>query len=194
VTDSRLLDLIELDRELAARSFRSFAETAFAQVEPGVTFLPSWHIDAICEHMQAIFRGDIKDLVINVPPGSMKSLLVCTLYPAWVWTQNPGRRGIYASYDSDLANRDSLRCRQVIESPWYQARWGEEAPDPAHRQVMRNKDQWAIKRFSNLAAGYRMATDLERPFTQSPGVFYHRDKPYPALSPLHSSEPIQNDL
>jgi len=157
---ARLLDLAALDRELAARSFRAFAEAAFSQVEPGVTFLPNWHIDAICDHMEAVFRNDIKDLVINVPPGSMKSLLVCTLYPAWAWTQDPGRRGIYASYAADLANRDSLRCRQLIESPWYQARWGEAATAPEWRKVVHNHDQWAVQRFSNAAAGFRMATTV----------------------------------
>lgn len=160
VDPAQLLDEIAIDRELASRSFRAFAESAFPVVEPGVSFLSNWHIDAICDHMQAIFRGDLADLVINVPPGSMKSLLVCTLYPAWAWTQDPGRRGIYASYSGDLSNRDSLRCRQLIESQWYQERWGEVAREPAWRKVVHNKDQWAVQRFTNDRAGFRMATTV----------------------------------
>ena len=157
---AQLLDLIAIDREVAKRSFRGYAESAFPQVEPGVPFLSNWHIDAICDHMQAVFQGDIKDLVINVPPGSMKSLAVCTLYPTWAWTQDPGRRGIYASYSADLANRDSLRARQLIESPWYQERWGESAAEPEWRKIVHNKDQWAVQRFSNDRAGFRMATTV----------------------------------
>lgn len=154
---ARLLDLIAIDRELASRSFFDYVKIAFPQVEPGVPFLDNWHIQALCAHMQAVFDNEIKDLVINVPPGSMKSLAICTLYPTWTWTQDPGRRGIYASYSADLANRDSLRSRQLIESPWYQERWGEAADNPI---VVRNRDQWSVQRYSNQAAGFRMATTV----------------------------------
>ncbi len=65
--------LIALDRELSLTSFRYFVQIAFNQVEPAREFLNNWHIDAICEHLEAVTRNQITRLVINVPPGSMKS-------------------------------------------------------------------------------------------------------------------------
>ena len=158
---AEMLDLIALDRELAGRSFRQYVEMAFPQVEPGVRFLANWHIDAICEHMQAVFNNEIKNLVINVPPGSMKSLSICTLYPTWAWgpADNPARRMIFGSYGEPLAYRDSLRSRQLIESQWYQARWGEAAETPWNR-VIANKQQWAKRLFSNTAGGSRQAVTV----------------------------------
>jgi predicted phage terminase large subunit-like protein len=44
-----------------------------------------WHIDAICEHLEAITAGDITRLLVNIPPGCMKSLLLNVFFPAWEW-------------------------------------------------------------------------------------------------------------
>lgn len=79
--------VIRLQRQLGRKSFRHFVQMAFHQVEPAREFLNNWHIDAICEHLEAVTRNQITRLVINVPPGSMKSLLACVFWPAWVWTQ-----------------------------------------------------------------------------------------------------------
>jgi hypothetical protein len=68
--------LSELDRELASRSLREFVRQAWAIVEPSTPFVDGWHIDAISEHLRAITEGQIRNLLINVPPRHMKSLLV----------------------------------------------------------------------------------------------------------------------
>src|SRR5262245_59729602 len=115
---------IWLDRELAKKSLRHFVELAFNQVAPARQFLPNWHIDAICEHLEAVTRSEITRLVINVPPGSMKSLLCGVLCPAWVWTFKPGAKWIFGSYALGISKRDNLRMRRLIESDWYKKRWG----------------------------------------------------------------------
>src|SRR4051794_12193024 len=61
--------------ELCASSLREFIEPAWPIVEPGTTFKSNWHIDAICEHLEAVSRGHIRELIINVPPRHMKSSL-----------------------------------------------------------------------------------------------------------------------
>ena len=112
----------EIDAELARRRFRDFIRLAWAVAEPGRPFLSTWHVDAIADHLQAISEGQIKNLLINVPPGHGKSLIVSVLWPAWQWIRSiEGAcwRGLFASYDSGLATRDSVRCRSLIESPWY---------------------------------------------------------------------------
>lgn len=89
-------------------------------VEPGTPLLWNWHIDAICEHLQAVTDGRIRRLLINIPPGHMKSLLVSVFWPAWVWARRPEWRALFSSYAMDLAIRDSVRCRDLITSEWYQ--------------------------------------------------------------------------
>jgi hypothetical protein len=69
----------EIDAEMAARSLREFVRQAWPIVEPSTPFVPGWHIDAIIEHLEAVSRGQIRNLLINVPPRHMKSLLVSNL-------------------------------------------------------------------------------------------------------------------
>jgi hypothetical protein len=63
-----------------------------------------------------VTRGEIRQLIINVPPRHMKSLLVSVLWPAWEWIQHPERRFLYSSYTASLSLRDSVKCRMLIES------------------------------------------------------------------------------
>src|SRR5215475_4401056 len=113
----------EVDRELAGRSLSEFVRQAWVVVEPATPFVPGWHIDAIIEHLEAVSRGKIRNLLINVPPRHMKSLLVSVFWPAWEWISWPARRWLYSSYAASLSMRDSVKCRRLIESPWYQERW-----------------------------------------------------------------------
>src|ERR1700735_1710362 len=114
-----LLD--EIDVELARRGLGEFVRQAWAIVEPATPFVPGWHIDAIIDHLEAVTRGQIRYLLINVPPRHMKSLLVSVFWPASEWIQHPERRWLFSSYVATLSIRDSVKCRRLIESPWYQA-------------------------------------------------------------------------
>lgn len=102
------------------QSLRKFVAAAWHQMEPAMAYIPAWHIDAICEHLQAAADGHILRLLITVPPGSAKSLLSCVAFPAFVWARRPEWRSTYLSYDNDLSTRDSVRCRDLLQSRWYQ--------------------------------------------------------------------------
>src|ERR1051325_3715859 len=115
----------EIDSELAARGLGEFVRQAWHIVELSIPFVPGWHIDAIIEHLQAVTRGQIRNLLINVPPRHMKSLLVSVFWPTWEWIRFPERRWLYSSYAASLSIRDSVNCRRLIESPWYQQRWSD---------------------------------------------------------------------
>jgi len=91
-------------------------------------------------------------LIINVPPGHAKSLLTAVFWPAWVWIDNPQTRWLFASYSAQLSVRDSLKCRRLIESEWYQQRWG-------HCYQL-TTDQNQKHRFENDRTGYRIATSV----------------------------------
>ena len=148
----QLPDLRQVERDLCQRSLRDFTKKAWKVVEPAIDFVPNWHIDAISEHLEAVTFGQINRLVINIPPGFMKSLMCGVFWPAWSWTHTPQTKWITASYSSLVAKRDSLRARRLMESGWYQSRWG-------HRWRP-NPDDWTKERYSNSLAGVRIATTV----------------------------------
>lgn len=112
----------------------------------------NWHLDAISEHLEAVSRGELRKLVINIPPRCMKSLSVSVFWPTWEWTTMPWTQWMFTSYHQNLSTRDSVKGRRLIQSPWYQDRWG-------HRFRLTG-DQNAKTRYDNTRGGYRLATSL----------------------------------
>lgn len=139
-------------RTLAERSLREFVRQAWHIVEPATEFVPNWHIDAICDHLQAVSDGRILRLLINIPPRCMKSLIVAVMWPCWDWITRPSRRWLFASYAAVLSTRDSVKCRRLLSSRWYQARWGD--------RFRLTGDQNEKMRFENDRTGYRIATSI----------------------------------
>jgi hypothetical protein len=86
-----------------------------------------WPLEAICLHLEAVTFGDIKRLLINVPPGFMKSLLTDVFWPAWEWgpMNMPYLRHLAFSYAQDLTTRDNNKLVNLVCSPQYRALWGE---------------------------------------------------------------------
>lgn len=109
-----------------------------------------WHLDAICEHLEAVERGDIKRLIINIPPGLGKSMLVSVYWPAWLWLRKPDLKMLCSSYGQALSDRDSQRCRDLIRSDWYR-----ETFEPDWELL---SDQDLKRHFKNSMMGERMAT------------------------------------
>lgn len=140
------------ERELYSRSFTHFIKAAWHVLEPATPFKSNWHIDAICEHLENVSRGTIKNLIINVPPRHMKSLLCSVLWPAWEWTFKPSTRWLFTSYSGGLSTRDSTKCRDLIASPWYQSLFG--------HIFQLKEDQNQKSRFENTRTGHRIATSV----------------------------------
>jgi hypothetical protein len=88
----------EVDTELAERQLLEFVRQAWHVVEPATAFVPNWHLDATCEHLEGVTRGRIPRLVVCMPPRHMKSLLVSVFWPCWEWIRHPERRWLYCSY------------------------------------------------------------------------------------------------
>lgn len=143
----KLPTLDEVDAELARRSLASFVRRHWATLEPEKPLIWNWHIDAICEHLEAVSGGHIRRLVINIPPGCMKSMLVSVMWPAWVWATRPGWRVITASYAHKLAVRDAAKSRRVLESARYQLDY------PG--RVVFSDDQNAKDYYENTKGGVR---------------------------------------
>lgn len=114
-----------IDREQVRRhGFAEFARRAWSHAEPS-PLVWSWHMDAIAEHLQALAQRQIRDLAIFVPPGLSKSRMASVLFPAWVWTFDPGRRFFAASYSDKVVLRDARAHRGLCADAWYQERWPE---------------------------------------------------------------------
>jgi predicted phage terminase large subunit-like protein len=144
-------DETEALAEIDSKSLRCFIEDAWPTAVPSL-FQYNWHIGAIAEHLTALYRGQIRDLLINIPPRFGKSSICSVMFPAWVWLQDPRVKLLYSSYAANLAIRDSLATRQLIESNWYQSRWSD--------RFTIAKDQNEKSRFENSFKGYRLATSV----------------------------------
>jgi len=144
--------LDEFKRWRAETSLHAFVKQAWHVVEPGKPFVDGKHIHAMCLHLEAVSRGEIKRLLINIPPRSMKSLLVSVFWPCWEWINSPEKRWLFASYSDRLSVRDSMKCRHVICSKWYQDNWS--------GRFRLADDQNTKGRFENDKRGFRMATSI----------------------------------
>jgi predicted phage terminase large subunit-like protein len=118
-------DWLAIEREACSRSLTTFIRRAWAVLEPGQPYVHGWHIDAMAEHLEAVTAGQITRLLINIPPGTMKSLMTGVLWPAWEWGPRgmAHQRFIGASHEATLATRDNLRMRRLIQSEWFQGLW-----------------------------------------------------------------------
>lgn len=98
---------------------------------PDTPYIPGLHIDLLCDHLEAITSGKLlamgreNRLLFNVPPGTMKSLLVSVFWPAWEWGPQAmlHLQIITTSHRMDFCVRDSNRFRKLVQSDWYQQRW-----------------------------------------------------------------------
>lgn len=131
---------------------RKFVADAWHVVEPGKEFKSGWHIDAICDHLTYVSLGDIDDLVINIPPRHSKSTVVAVMWPAWEWIWQPSTQWLFATYANSLTIRDSVKCRRLIQSPWYQQHFGD--------SYQLSSDLNQKGRFDNTYFGYRLATSV----------------------------------
>lgn len=152
--------LEQLDRIDYENSLYQFHRAAWRHMDPA-PWVDSWAIEAIAEHLQAVVDGQIRRLLINCPPRIGKSSLCSVSLPAWCWAQPETRWGptsgpqvqfMHASYAEKLSLRDSVKCRTLIQSPFYQRLWG------ARFRIA--SDQNVKSRFRNDKGGERLITSI----------------------------------
>lgn len=158
-----------IKRAKAKESLFEFTKQAWSLLEGGKPFIDGWHIQAICEHLEAVSKGEIRNLLINMPPRHSKSSLISVMWPTWHWISTPNSQFLYGSYSLQLALRDSVRCRRLIESNWYKSRWGD-----IFRLV---GDQNTKIKFENNRTGFRMCTSPSGSSTGDGGDFVVCDDP-----------------
>jgi predicted phage terminase large subunit-like protein len=172
----------ELLTRRAKESLRAFVECAWPVLEPATPFRPNWHIDLMCEYLEAITAGELHRLVVNIPPRYMKSLLTSVLWPSWEWIRRPSNRWLFISYAESLASRHSLDRRRLLRSPWFQGRWGQ--------LIQLVKDQQAKLEFHNTRRGAMVATSMGGAVTGKGGNRIVLDDPH---NPMQAESDTQRD-
>ena len=138
-----------IEREACRRSLATFIRRAWAVLEPGQPYVHGWHVDAMAEHLEAVTAGQITRLLVNIPPGTMKSMMTSVFWPAWEWGPKglAHLRFIGASHEEGLATRDNLRMRRLVQSEWFQTLW----------PLTLTGDQNQKTYFENDATGWRQS-------------------------------------
>ena len=167
--------LRDIDRADCEDSLYTFLRSGWRYIS-AAPFVDGWPIEAVAEHLQAVVDGDIRRLIINIPPRCAKSSLTSVALPAWTWAQKtisptsgPGVQFLHASYAQQLSLRDSVACRRLIESQWYQSMWKDR-----FRLV---SDQNTKTRFDNDKRGSRLSTSVGSALTGEGGSVIIVDDP-----------------
>jgi predicted phage terminase large subunit-like protein len=137
------------------QSLAEFVRQAWPHVRPGERLRWGWHIDTICQHLEAVTRDEIRKLLITICPGSMKSLLVEVFWPAWMWANDPTKQLVCLASDSGLALRDANKHRDLAKSEWYRRCFAEGAGWKF------SPSQDAKGYFENTAKGFRYSAGID---------------------------------
>jgi len=164
----------QIQAEKARRSFTLFVKEAWHVIEPGTPLVWNWHMDAICIHLQAVYFREILRVLVNIQPGVAKSTLFSVMWPAWCWINDASIRWLCASHSLDLVIRDNKNCRDLIQSEWFQLRYG-------HLFKMKG-DQNVKSYFENDHRGYRMAVAVRGSGTGKRGTHLLIDDPNNAMA------------
>lgn len=148
----------------------SFIRKSFEIVNPAQPFIPSWHLDCISEYLHACHRREIKRLIINIPPRSLKSISCSIGFPAWLLGQNPSEKIISVSYAHELASKLSNDCRAVMQTKWYEDLFPETRLDKVTEKMI-----------TTTARGFRYATSTGGTLTGQGANFILIDDPLNAL-------------
>lgn len=155
--DLSSFDLTRISAERMRRSFALFVRRAWEFTDPA-PLVWGMHLDALCSCLQAVTEGRVRQLLINIPPGHAKSLIVSVLWPAWVWTRDPSWSSLFGSYELGLVTRDAVRARSLIESEWYRDHFRTNAAGETSWAF--TDDQNLKKFYKNTAGGARTGTSV----------------------------------
>jgi predicted phage terminase large subunit-like protein len=151
---------------LLANNLTSFTEFAFGVVRPDVTFKPNWHFEAVTHKLSEVASGEVRRLIITLPPRNLKSLCASVALPAWFLGRNPSERVVVVSYSDVLARSHANDFRQVVNDPIYQATF------PAMR-LARDTD----REIMTTKRGKRIATSIDGTLTGLGGNLIIIDDP-----------------
>lgn len=163
---------LEIYRAVCRKSFEFFIREAFSIINPGTEFISNWHIDLICHRLHKVYVGELKRLIINIPPRSLKSTIVSVCWPAWIMGNNPSKRIICASYSQHLSDKLSIESRHLLKSSFFK---------DIFPRVKIVPDQNKKNKFILSERGFRFATSVGGTTTGEGGDILILDDPHNAL-------------
>ena len=141
----------EFEKRECEKSLEAFCKSSWHIIEPGTKLAWNWHISTVCGYLEAYSKGTInRRLIINIPPGTLKSILVSVMLPAWNWIANPEHRYLTVSNEQGLSTRDARRMKQIVTSEWFQSKW----------PLALEADQNEKTLFANEKRGHRQAVGV----------------------------------
>jgi predicted phage terminase large subunit-like protein len=138
----------------------AFVKMFWHAVEPAAIFQDGWVLEAMCDFLMSVTDGENNRAMLNVPPGSMKSLLLNVFFPAWEWGPRnmPHMRYISVSYSSTLTERDNGRMLRILTDPIYKKCWP---------HVVMTKE--GVGKIENTKTGWKLATSVNGTMTGQRG-------------------------
>jgi predicted phage terminase large subunit-like protein len=158
-------------------TLEEFVRMAWTHLEPVSPLVWNWHLDLICDYLTLIRNNgfkptcgkELEGIIFNVPPRTMKSLLISVFFPIWVWTVDPARRFMFVSYSEKLSTQHSVYRRSLIESKWYQEKWG--------KLFQLSRDQNVKSHYENSKRGTMFSTGMQATATGMGGDILIFDDP-----------------
>lgn len=156
-------------KSIIRNDLSSFIHKVFNTINPGADYVRNWHVDLIAEYLNEVESGNIKRLIINIPPRALKSLSISVAWPAWLLGKNPKNRIMVASYSQILSNKLSLDSRFIIESDWYKKTF----PNTRLHRSQNTKSKFLTTKY-----GFRFATSVGGSITGEGGDYLIVDDPH----------------
>jgi len=187
--------IIALDRELVRREgFGKFIELAWESVPTNANqpFIPARHITEMALHAEHMVPGsrmcpgkdsvpNLRNLIVNIPPGYTKSMVWSIMLLPWIWTFRPEYRALYVTFDHGLSMLNARLARDLVRSQWYRERWG----DILHPVNSRKEGEYWTR-----AGGLRFSTSIGGKGT---GRHFHGAFVDDPIKPL-SVETVNDDI
>jgi hypothetical protein len=156
-----------------------FIQRVFAELNPGVTYLDNFHIHMIIAELEKMRFGDLQQLLVAMPPRSLKSIIISVAYPAWLMGHNPACKTICVSYGQELADKMAHDCRQVMRSDWYRRLFPKTVLAPGRQ---------SLGAFETTAGGGRQSTSVNGVLTGFGGDIIIVDDPMKPDEALSDAE------
>lgn len=141
------------------------------------------HITILVKHLEAVERGEIKRLIITMPPRYCKSLLCTQLFPPWYLGRNPRKQIITATYSDELARDFGRKVRNTFNTPEYKASF----------DVRLAQDSASINKFNTDQDGVYVATGVGGAITGRGADLFLIDDPIKGREEA-DSEVIRNKI
>jgi predicted phage terminase large subunit-like protein len=157
--------------------FVSFLHRCFQTVNPGAQFYDNWHIEATAAKLAGVQRGDIRRLIINMPPRYLKSLIVSVAFPAYLLGHNPRAKIFVISYGAELADKHANDFRAIVTSRWYRRAF-------PRMRIARSHENEIV----TTLRGFRKSTTVMGALTGLGGDLFIIDDPQKAVDVISESK------